>query len=289
MPELHTLEEYQAHKPSRTISRVFISVSSLLIALLCYADLLTKPAQAETLTETEILKRHSSRPTPATFRIGVKVTNFKRKKINSKSFIWIMGKREPKSTYMFIDFDEPKDAKGLRFLFIIPEGVGAGPTKAFGYLPSTDVTAPLKVGSRSLDIGGTGLTIEDFKGFMLSENQSAKLLGEEKIGDYDCWKLGLGDASKGDRKRAWISKKDYLLVKSQELNGRGKVVREFLVKDFFTTSNGEKWARTEEVLLPKERTRIIVDQVAGVYNIEIPEQALDPKKFGLYDWRNLGS
>ncbi len=256
------------------------------LAVLMFAALSVCLApEANALSGAEILEKHSNRPTPQTFRIGVQVKNVKKEKLNSKHVLWIIGKRTPEMTYMFIDFEEPEDAKGLRFLFLLDKG-GDSSTKAFGYLPATDTTAPLHIGKRSVNIAGTGLTIDDLRGFVLSKTLNSKLLREEKVGKFDCYVIGLDMEADRPRKMAWISKDEFLLIKSQDLDSESKVDREFLVKEFFTTDSGEKWARREEVILPKEATRIHVEQIAGVYNIEIPPAALDPAKFGTFDWRN---
>ena len=256
----------------------------ILFLMLAFA---VSESSAGALSAQQILEKHAQRPSPDSFRICVLVKNVKRKKVSSEHILWIIGKKEADFTSMFIDFEEPADAKGMRFLFFLPEDGSKQRTRAFGYLPATRVAAPLKVGKRSVQIGGTGLTIEDLRGFTLSKNQPVKLIGEEKVGEFECYVLSLKNEQTTSEKKAWISKEEFLLVKSQELDSKGNVQREFLVKDFFTTLQGEKWARREQVTLPKEGVKISVEQIAGVSDITIPEEIFSPKKFGPYVWRTL--
>lgn len=218
------------------------------------------------------------------FRAGAEITNMKGARIISNHFLWIMGISDQEMTSLFVEFDEPEEARGMRFLLRFPATGGSLTSKAFVFIPATNAEVPLKPGD-SRDVGGTGMTVDDFRGFVPSADGELKLLREEKIGDRECYVIAVSTPSGQTTNRIWISKQDFLVVQTQTLSADGMVEREFRVIEFFVAQDGKMWPRKEEILIPKDGVRIIVDQQGGVYNITLPEELFDPAAFGKFQWR----
>ena len=105
------------------------------------------------------------------------IKSFKGKKAISDHALWAMGRVEQPVTSFFVDFEEPKDSKGLRFLFQTENGKEP---RAFMYLPVTGKTVPLGLDDTSVDIGGTGLSLEDLLVFVPKPGETESILREEK-------------------------------------------------------------------------------------------------------------
>jgi hypothetical protein len=257
---------------------------SVIVTFLLLAGSLCLAPVADALTAREILKESAKNNLFDSFRMGVNVKTFKGDKLLSKHYMWIMGLATPEKTSVLVEFEEPKQAKGIRFLFLYPsQGSNSQDRKGFMYVPATGVTVGL--GGKSSDLGGTGLKMEDFGEVIDSDEATAKILKEEKLGERDCYVIRVKPSNGNPELICWISKKKFLLVKSQQLGRNGKVVREVRALKFFITSTGKEWPRKEEVLVPKKRMRIIAEKVAGVHGIQIPSQLMDQKTFGAYQWR----
>jgi hypothetical protein len=241
------------------------------------------PLVAHGLTAQEILEQSLKQNFPDTFRIPLSVKTYKGQKLVSNHVMWLVGQTKDKAADFFVDFEEPKDAKGLRFLFQTQPGQEP---KAFMYLPATKKTLPLSLDDPSVDMGGTGLTMEDVQGFIPREGEKQTLVKEEKVNGQECYLISIAlPEGKGER-RLWVSKKDLLIVKSENLDSKGKVRRIFRVIEFFKTDQGKEFPREEEIQIPEKNTRIRVRQDGAVFGIEIPEEIMDPEKFGTFNWRN---
>ena len=130
------------------------------------------------------------------------------------------------------------------------------------------------------------MTVEDFRGFVPAPEGELRLLEDEKIDDRECYLISARLEGKQTDK-IWITKDQFLLVKTQHLDMQGLLEREFKMLDFFTTQSGKMWPRKEEILVPKDGVRIIVEQQTGVYNVEVQKELLDPKTFGTFKWRTV--
>lgn len=245
--------------------------------------MLSFPLLAHGLTAQEILEESLKQNFPDTFRIPLSVKTFKGPKLVSSNVMWLVAKTKDKAADFFVDFEEPKESKGLRFLF--QTDAGQEP-KAYMYLPATKKTLPLSLDDPSVDMGGTGLTMEDIQGFIPRGGEKQTLEKEEKVDGQECYKINITlPDGKGDR-RLWVSKKDLLVIKSENTDSKGKVRRIFRVMEFFKTDQGKEFPREEEIQIPDKNTKIRVRQDGAVFGIEIPDEIMDPEKFGTYNWRN---
>jgi hypothetical protein len=264
------------------VSWYFASV--ILIEAVCL--LLGSSGDLFSLTPQEILDEHRNRSTVETFRSGVKVTNTKKNKVVSQHFFWMVGTTDANGSSMFLEFDEPEDAKGMRFLLRFPPKGTAGRVRAIVFVPATGVAVPIKMGNE-LDLGGTGMTPEDFRGFSPVAEGDKRLLQDQKLGGRDCYVIGVYDSGGKQTDEIWLTKDQFLVVKAKKLNTDGTLAREFTVVDFFEAKDGKVWPRKEEIRVPKDGVSILVEQTAGVYNIELPEELFDPAKFYTYQWKSF--
>jgi len=256
----------------------FKYASLLLIGFLFLAS----PVDLQAMTAKEILDRVAKESLGDTFRIALTAKTFKGKKLVSNNVIWLMGKASPDFATFFLEFDEPEESKGLRFLIEVqPEK----DPKAFMFLPATGKTVSLAVDDPSADVGGTGLSAEDIHGFVPKKGEVATVVGDEVVDGRDCYKISIqGPEGKGVRD-VWVSKKDFLITKSQQVDGKGKVIRTFTVVKFFKTEKGKEFPRQEVITIPGKDTRIEVTQDHAVFGVALPEEVMDPEQFGTFTWR----
>ncbi|HMK37216.1 MAG TPA: outer membrane lipoprotein-sorting protein [Desulfomonilaceae bacterium] len=241
------------------------------------------PLNVYSMTAHEILERVAKETLTDSFRISLAVQTFRGQKLKSKHVLWFMGRMKDDVSKIFIEFEEPKESKGLRFLFEIrPTQESA----AFMYLPATRRTLPLAMDDPSVDLGGTGLTMDDIQGFMPQSGEEEAVLKEEKVDGRDCYVIRIIlPKGKGER-LVWVSKKDFIVVKAQNTDAHGKVVRSFRVTEFFKTENGKEFPREEEISIPAKNTKIRLRQESAVFGTELPDEITDSEKFGTFKWKN---
>jgi hypothetical protein len=253
-------------------------VRSVLILFFLFA----LPTGILAMTAQEILGQVGKQNFNDNFRVFVTVKASKGKKVISNHSLWLTVKVDQGKSSFFVDFAEPQESKGLRFLFRDELGKE---TSAFMYLPATGKTVPLDVVDPSVDVGGTGLTIEDLQGFIKQTSSKEELLREEKLDGRDCYVIRIPiPETKGER-LLWVTKDGLLILKNQQLDAQGKTVRTFKVTEFFKTEQGKEFPRQEEVFIPAKGVRINVRQENAVFGIEVPEETMDPDKFGTFLWK----
>lgn len=240
------------------------------------------PFDLPAMTAKEILEQGAKQNLGDSFRISLSVKTFKNNKLLGEHVLWLMAKLGQDSGSFFVDFDSPPESKGLRFLMQMR---GGNETHAFMYLPATGKTVPLAIDDPSTDVGGTGLTMDDIQGFVPRAGETATVVREETAEGKDCYVIKI-DLPNGEGERlVWVSKNDFFILKSQQLDPQGKVKRTFRVVQFFKTEQGKEFPREEEILIPDRKIRIQVRQDSAVFGIEIPEEVMDPEKFGAYHWK----
>jgi hypothetical protein len=245
--------------------------------------LLCIPANLQAMTAHEILEQVFKQNFGDTFRVALTVKTQKGKKVLSNHVLWLAGKTGQDKSTFFLDFEEPKESKGLRFLFEMQPGKDP---KAFMYMPAAAKTLPLAVDDPSVDIGATGLTMEDIQGFVPESGEKETLLREEKEEGRDCYVIGVSlPDGKGER-LVWVTKSGFLIVKSQHLDAQGKIKRAFRVVEFFKTEKGKEFPREEEITIPQKGIRIQLRQDNAVFGIALPEEIMDPAKFGTFTWKD---
>lgn len=244
--------------------------------------LLGVPPNLSAMSATEILEKVAKKHFGENFRAALDINTFKGKKQVSSHSLWLVGQQIPDGTGVFVDFEEPSDSKGLRFLFLLRPGKN---TEAFLYLPATGKTLPLAVEEGSYDIGNTGLTMEDIRAFAPQPGQKETIIKEETVDGRDCYMIRITLPKGEGTREMWITKDGFHVIKSRNIRPDGKVWRTFRVLEFFRTQQGEEFPRQEEVTVPQKGIRIMIRQTHAVFGIEIPEQLMDPKKFGTFRWK----
>ncbi len=253
-----------------------------LLTAVIFCFLCVLPANIHAMTAKEILDEVSKQNFNENFRMSLIIKTSKGNKIISNHVLWLTARVQEGKSSFFVDFEEPRESKGLRFLFLQEPGKEAS---AFMYLPATDKTIPLAVDDPSVDVGGTGLTTEDLQGFIQQTSSQEELLREEKFDGRDCYVIRIPIPENKGERLLWISKDGFLVLKNQQLDAQGKVVRTFTVTKLYKTEQGKDFPRQEEVTVPSKGIRINVKQEFAVFGIEVPEEVMDPEKFGTYQWK----
>jgi hypothetical protein len=235
-------------------------------------------------TAEEILDKAMKENLRESFRVSLQVKTFKGNKQIAAKSIWLMGRIQPAPMGFFLDFEEPADTRGLRFLVLTPAGKSP---KAYMYLPATKRTLPLATDDPSVDLGGTGLIMEDVQVFVPHGQDQLALVKEEKFKDRDCYVIKVTRSDGKGERLAWITKQSYQVIKSQNLNAQGKVERTFQVVEFFKAGEGKEFPREEEILIPSRDMRIVVRQENAVFGVEIPDEIMDPETFGSFKWKTM--
>ena len=253
-----------------------------LLTALIFCFLCALPASIHAITAREILDQVGKQNFNENFRMSLIIKTSKGNKLISNHVLWLTAKVQEGKSSFFVDFEEPRESKGLRFLFL--QAPGKEPS-AFMYLPATGKTVPLAVDDPSVDVGGTGLTTEDLQGFIQQTGSQEELLREDKLDGRDCYVIRIPISENKGERLLWISKDGFLVFKNQQLDAQGKVVRTFKVTQFFKTDEGKDFPRQEEVTVPSKGIRINVKQEFAVFGIQVPEEVMDPEKFGTYQWK----
>jgi hypothetical protein len=253
-----------------------------LSAVACAVQVMLVSGFALAMTAEEILDKVAKNNFGEDFRLTLSVKTFKAKKQISSHSLWLMGRIGEKQNTFFLDFEEPADSKGLRFLLQAPLD---GEPKAFMFLPSTGKTLPLAVDDPSVDVGGTGLTMDDVQGFAPKPGEKSELIKEDKLSDRDCYVIRISRPAEKIERMLWISKKDFMVIKSEDVDSQGKIARSMKVVEFFKASNGREFPREEEILIPAKDMRILVRQENAVFGVEVPDELMDPGKFGAFSWK----
>jgi outer membrane lipoprotein-sorting protein len=239
------------------------------------------PAYA--MTADEILQQLEKQNFNDNFRVVLSSKTLKGKKTISENVIWLMGVKLGDKNAFFLDFEQPKESEGLRFLILVDGNKSA---QAYMYLPATGKTLPLAMDDPAADLGGTGLSIEDIQGFIPKGDEKASILKEEQVDGRDCYVIRVEQPSDSSERQLWITKKDFLLLKTQAVDQSGKIKRTFRVTEMFVTEQGREFPRAEEISIPEKDTRIQIRQENAVFGIQIPEEISDPAKFGTFRWKS---
>lgn len=248
----------------------------------CLAVLVCFPPAVFALTAQEILDKVGKESLGESFRLTLSTKTMKGDKTVSSHRIWLMGKLGKETGAFFLDFEQPEESKGLRFL--LKASVDKAP-KAFMYLPATGKTLPLAIDDPSVDIGGTGLMTEDIQGFLPTGDEKSEIVKEEKLDGRDCYLIRVSRPGEKDQRLIWVTKKDFIVLRSETVNPEGKVVRAMRVVEFFQAAEGKEFPREEEITIPGKGTRIILRQEQAVFGVEIPDEVLDPATFGTFKWK----
>lgn len=234
------------------------------------------------MTTQEILEQVNKHSFSDNFRVPLTIKAFKGDKLVSSHSLWLIVRVQDGKVGHFLDFQEPKESNGLRLLFLEQPGQEPG---TYIYFPSTGQTKALAVDDPPVDVGGTGLTTEDFQIFFSKAQPENSVPREEPVGDRECYVIKVSIPQSEGERLLWVSKNGFLVVKDQQLDGQGNILRSFVVNKFFKTLLGKEYPREEEITIPGKGIRVAVRQEVGVFGIEIPEEITDPAKFGAFQWK----
>lgn len=255
---------------------------AILFGLFCLGIFAFGPIHsAQAVTAQEILDKSLEQNFGESFRVALDLSTQKAKNKVVKHSFWFMAKKGKDKAAYLVDFEQPEDSKGLRFLFIVPKGQKP---QAYMYLPASKKTVPLALDDASADLGGTGLNMEDLRAFIPQKTKEAAIIKEEKVDGRDCYVISMPSEGKGER-HLWIAKDGLLGVKSQQVGPDGKIVREFRVVEFFKTDQGKEFPREEEITIPEKKIKMRLRQDNAVFGVEIPDELMDPNTFGTFRWK----
>ncbi len=258
----------------RTYNHFALIVLSILIWCL--------PTDLCALTAQEVLEQSVKQNLGESFRISLTVKTYKAKKLLSEQGLWLMGQIRKDGANFFVDFDSPSKSKGIRLLLLMEKGKEQ---QALMYLPGPDKSIPLAVADKFAKIGGSGLTMDDIEAFIGKDGETAELVREEAVDGRDCYLIRVKFPGESGETLKWISKNNFLLIKSQQMDSARKVKRSFRVVNFFKTEQGNEFPREEEILIPENNLRILIRQEGAVFGIEMPDEVTNPAKFGTFRWK----
>ena len=240
------------------------------------------PTDLCALTAQEILDQSAKQNLCDSFRILLTVKTYKAKKLLSDQVLWLMARPGKDGANFFVDFDSPPESKGIRLLLLGQKGKEQ---QALMYLHGPDKSIPLAVADKFAKIAGSGLTMDDIQAFIGKDGGTAELVREEAVDGRDCYLIRVKFPGESGETLKWISKNNFLLIQSQQMDSAGKVKRSFRVENFFKTEQGNEFPREEEILIPENNLRILIRQENAVFGIEIPDEVTNHDKFGTFRWK----
>ncbi len=217
---------------------------------------------AEELSGKEILKR-VDKNYAATNRIstGLMVIKGRRGTRTIKTKTWAQGQEKA-----FTEYLEPVREKGTKMLKLKDE--------LWMWSPSTDRTIKIAGHMLRQSMSGSDISYEDFmEEPILSNSYEAKVTGEEKIGDNQCYVLELSaikDVSYHSRK-LWVDKERFLPLREDLFARGGKLLKTFQINEVFKV--GERWYPKrmvfKDVLKEGDGTEFVIELID--FDTEIPE------------------
>lgn len=255
-------------------------ITKFISALIASVAILLSPMTLCGENARDVLDRVARQSFGENFRTVMTITTWKGSKEVSYHVLWVMGQHQSETTSIFMDFEEPEEQKGLRYLFQMQPGKEI---RAFMYDPSVKKTLSIGPKDRYADIGGTGLIMDDIGGILPRPGETETMLRQEKFQGRECSVILISRIGEKAGRHLWVDARHNLVVKSLSLNVEGKVVREMNVVEFFRTDQGQEFPRETEIRIPGRNMRIRLRQ-NGVRGVEIPPEVMDPEKFGDYKW-----
>jgi hypothetical protein len=257
-------------------NRNMFLVVVLLAVSMCFSDI------SMAMTGKEIVEKAQKSQAGESFRAALEIETFHGNKRVSQHSLWVMGQVEKDNTVVFIDFSEPQDSKGVRILCHLnpakdPEG--------YMYLPATEEVFQIDVKDPATDIGGTGLTMADFQPLIPEKGETETLLREEDVDGIPCYVVEISGLDSKEARLVWITKDSFDLVKLEQKGSDRKVQRAMRVVEFFTTNEGKRYPRQEEITLPAKNIKIKVRQENAVFGIVVPDELTNPATFGKFKWQ----
>jgi hypothetical protein len=253
----------------------------LAVGFLCALALVSDHVSVFALTGREIMDKAAEHLASADLRAVLRVETVKRGARAKERVLWVVVRREESKRSIFLDFSEPQEIAGLKVLI---QRDSQGEFRGYMYIPEEGATIQIQGQDRSMDIGGTGLSVDDFFFLDRSPSQEGTLVKEEEIEGKPCYLVEVKATDQGSR-LYWVSKDEFMLVRSRQLDARGKLEREVKVVRFFQSGDGHAYPREFVVTLPLKGVRTTAVLEHAVFGITIPDEIMDPKTFGTARWR----
>ncbi len=175
---------------------------------------------------------------------------------------WIQGMEKSFTEYLL-----PAREKGTKMLKLGDE--------LWIYSPSTDRTIKIAGHMLRQSLMGSDVSYEDYmEDPKLSNMYDSKLIGEEKIGDRDCYILELVAIKKNVAyysRKMWVDKERYLSLKEHRFAKSGKLLKTLVINEVFKI--GKRWypkkMTFKDALKKGSGTEFIIDSIE--FNVKIPE------------------
>ena len=127
--------------------------------------------------------------------------------------------------------------------------------------------------------------MEDMQGFVPTRSERLSLMPDQKLDNQECYVIKVARAEEKAHRLLWISKKNFIVLKSQSVDAKNKITRIFTVTELFESREGREYPREEEIVMPGKDLRIIVRQEHASFGIELPDELYNPETFGTFQWR----
>ena len=160
----------------------------------------------------------------------------------------------------YVYFYEPNDVRRTTFMaWKNPDGDDS----RWIYVPSLDLVKPISANDKKSSFVGSDFAYEDVSGRHWSEDDH-KLLGEEKVGDWNCYKIESTPKEKDyfARKLTWIDKDSMLVVGEEYYDKRGKELKVLEIEKI-ETIEGYPTATVRRMSTPRKQnvTEIRFDEI----------------------------
>ncbi len=218
---------------------------------------------AEELTGKAILERVDSNMVARNRRVtSTMIIEGRRGTRTLQAQSWVQGVEKA-----FTEYLSPPREKGTKMLKLQDQ--------LWIYSPSTDRTIKIAGHMLRRSLMGSDVSYEDYmEDPKLSNIYDAKLVGEERVQERNCYVLDL-TAIKEDvayhRRKIWIDKERYLPLQENRFAKRGKLLKTFVINEVFKIE--DRWypkkMTFKDVMLKGSGTKFIIDSVE--FDVEIPK------------------
>lgn len=196
-----------------------------LLALLVMCGVLSAvPAVAEELTGTQVISMMRERPDGNDRQGTLTMTLVNRRGSQRVRVLEQVAKDYGMDRKSLITFRSPADVEGTRFLSWTYDEPGKDDDKWL-YVPSMKKVRRISGAANNDFFMGSDFTYDDIDmGRRNISKDTHTLLGEEKHGEYDCWKVESIPVDKDDpvvRRVVWIDKKTLLVVHLEYYEKKG--------------------------------------------------------------------
>jgi outer membrane lipoprotein-sorting protein len=201
-------------------------------------------------------------------RVKMVITD-KRGKTRERDFV-ILRKdfEEGGEQRYFVYFYEPNDVRRTTFMaWKNPDGDDS----RWIFVPSLDLVKALAANDKKSSFVGSDFAYEDVSGRHWSED-SHELLGEEKLGEWQTWKLQSVPVS-GDyfaKKITWIDQESKLIVREEYYDDRGAELKVFEVSKIETV-DGYPTAVERTMTTPRKENSTTISFAEIRYDIGLEE------------------